>query len=566
MHRCLQTPDILSTIFESFSAAPIEPYDDLPPGFASLASLARTCKTFQVPAIRALWRDIPGIYVIACLFQPQALVLDNENRYDVSRSSPIDFGAFTARLSVYRHYVKSIGYPRTPEEGPTPKSLHTSVLYLLMECPIVSNPLFPNVYHVTIPCFKDSPLVSLFYPRLILGPSVRSLNLDTDDVMLEKADSPGEWYPDGDATQWDVIESALMQAAPTLCRLCIQMPERNAVAQPLERLHADRIVQHLSPSLTNIDLSAVIVMPATMMVIASLPTLAALAVALSDKNSQLVEDDHPLSLQFPALTSLRIVLEEDLDKHDFVARLDAPVMRNCAIAFRLVLDENEDCPVDTILNSFFQRTRQSLTHFAIDNQTADQYDWSIHSLKITPNILTQLSRCPNLAHLTVGPLAVLGQITDEDLLSAFSCWPKLETVCFSIGRCDPESLSLTAKGVYEAAKACPRLHYLALPCDFRVLSDASQDAELNHVLKIWSVCNSPIKSGTNVGLWLKSRFAGLQHLMFSNYARDLVFNSVALGFGNPWPSHKGDLIELTEWIQVQRVLREGSVNGMVVDR
>lgn len=176
-----------------------------------------------------------------------------------------------------------------------PKSLHTNILLLLLECfTIVPAPLFPNVSQVTIPCFKEFPMVSLFYPALVLGPSVRSIILVTDDSMDEKADSPGTWHPTTDETQWDLLESAMLRVAPQLRGLCIQMPDMNAGSQPLERPHLDRIAHHLSALLTNIDLSAVIVLPTTIMALASLPALSVLAIALAEKNSKLHQNLAPL--------------------------------------------------------------------------------------------------------------------------------------------------------------------------------------------------------------------------------------------------------------------------------
>jgi hypothetical protein len=67
MHQCLYTQEILARIFEEVSyrtAIENEHEDWKPPG---VVACARTCKTFHEPAIKIIWRELPGISIISYL-------------------------------------------------------------------------------------------------------------------------------------------------------------------------------------------------------------------------------------------------------------------------------------------------------------------------------------------------------------------------------------------------------------------------------------------------------------------------------------------------------------------
>ncbi|KAH6905501.1 hypothetical protein BKA70DRAFT_1504814 [Coprinopsis sp. MPI-PUGE-AT-0042] len=566
MHRCLQTSDTLLSIFELFLEIP-DDWEGVPPGFESLSSLAQTCKAFQDPAIRTLWRDIPGLYVIACLFPEKSLKLDRAKRY-IPASEPLDFEAFIARLSVYRHYVKSIGYSSPNIESEyTPESLHSGLLFLLLECTRIPTPLFPNAHHVTIPCLKDLPMVSWFYPPLVLGPSIRSISLHTDDVMVERKSPAAGWHPKGDARQWDVIESALLRTAPKLHSFSIDVPELEAGSELLERPQIDRIVQHLSIPVTKIVLPNVLISHASLVVLGSLPMLSFLDIVLGEKSQKVAESQNGSTLHFSSLDTLRVTVLNKVNKADFLAQLCGPVLRKCTISISRLLDEDEEIPLDDILDPFFQQDRQPLTHLTLSNDTANTVDWCLVPFRITARTLRLLSRCSSLTNLYVGHAALRDKITDEDLARAFSCWGRLESFSLMVeDRCDPDNHLLTAKGVYEAVKACSSLHRLVLPCDFRAVpSNLQGDGEPHRSLKRWNVCGSPIGTANDVGLWLKARFPGLQTLEFDNYPRSLISPVTAPSY-DIWPRHQEGLITLTQWILVRRVLHGETRANTELDR
>ncbi|KAH6905500.1 hypothetical protein BKA70DRAFT_1293312 [Coprinopsis sp. MPI-PUGE-AT-0042] len=565
MHRCLQIPDILQSIFESLAEPLTEDChcEGLPDGFVTLAWLARTCKVFQMPAIRALWREIPGLYVIAHLFPRKSLKIDRAERY--CAASSLNFEAFSARLSVYKRYVESIRGTAPKCEGHTAKSLHSSLLFLLLESTDVPAPLFPNAHHVTIPCLTDFPMESLLYPPLVIGPSVRSVLLDTDDAMVEKADPRADRHPRGDARQWDVINAALLRTAPRLSSFSVHISEPESVTVLLERPQIDLLVQRLSTGVTNIDISTVLVSTATLRAVSSLSMLSSLGIVIGRKDRRLAGSQHSLTLQFPALHTLRVVLPNEFDRPDVFAGLCAPLLRKCTIAFHFMLeDKNGQLPLDDVLDYFFKRDRRLLTQFIISNVTCNRVDWAMVPFEVTARTLRHLAKGTNLTKIIIDyvALSLRDKVTDDDLAHAFSCWNKLESFSMYLRKNKPGSLALTAQGVHNAIKACPKLRHLMLPCDFRTLSSTTSEvARPHHSLETWNVCSSPIDSAIDVGLWLRSRFPNLEELAFENHSRGLMLD---FDSHNIWLSYKEEAITLTQWVQVPKLL-EGAESDMEVD-
>jgi hypothetical protein len=432
---------------------------------------------------------------------------------------------------------------------------------MLLENASVPTPIFPNAKCVALPCFKTLPLLSLLYLPLILGPSITSVILDTDGLMLEKMDSPGNWYLNGDARQWDVVESALLGVAPQLHDFSIRLPapEEMVMNRRLEIPQVDSIVRHLSVALTEIYISSVLVSQATIVALGSLPVLSSFEVALGARNDRRGEAQQPLTLPFASLTTLLVVFEDELDRSDFLSSVEAPLLQELTVIFGMLFDHegHEEIVPDHILGSFFQCNRDSLTEFAMHSESTNIIDWAMLNIRVTTRTLQLLSRCQNLTKITVDLVSSREKdVGDDDLVQAFSCWPKLEVFFCRFSGYHPETPAFTARGVFEATKACPHLFSLHLSCDFRVIPDMTQDHEPNHVLKAWQVDSSPIECSTAVASWLERHFPELEDLDYSRFPRTYLLDAASKG-QDIWPTHKEPLIVLTSWIQVERKVRQG---------
>ena len=87
MHACLYITEVIGEIFRSLDEYA---YDEAIPTVVihrneaclrALAALARTCKTFQEPALNVLWRDIPDFFVLLRSFLPGNLLRYDEASY-----------------------------------------------------------------------------------------------------------------------------------------------------------------------------------------------------------------------------------------------------------------------------------------------------------------------------------------------------------------------------------------------------------------------------------------------------------------------------------------------------
>ena len=64
VHQCLLVPEIFGLVCEVL----VDDYNSRPPvqRSATLASLARTCRAFEGPALDVLWREIEGLRPLLC--------------------------------------------------------------------------------------------------------------------------------------------------------------------------------------------------------------------------------------------------------------------------------------------------------------------------------------------------------------------------------------------------------------------------------------------------------------------------------------------------------------------
>jgi hypothetical protein len=93
MHRCLRIYEILEHIFEDviYQTQNQRPFRDRP----SLLAVLKTCRSFSVPAMKLLWRDLSTILPLI-LTMPEDLVEVEE----LDQSSPFAPRTVVSRLSL----------------------------------------------------------------------------------------------------------------------------------------------------------------------------------------------------------------------------------------------------------------------------------------------------------------------------------------------------------------------------------------------------------------------------------------------------------------------------------
>jgi hypothetical protein len=160
MHRCLQISEILLGVFELVFTS-WECYSDL-------ARLARTCRSFQGPAIVLLWREQPSLLPLVMCFPREILDFSEtvDDDYAVTTVVCLQFACLLYAGSVASLEFQFQKFVKTPSvqdwERPSfyvkhirevskaefsniyPYELHASVFRTLLEsCP--STPLLPNL-------------------------------------------------------------------------------------------------------------------------------------------------------------------------------------------------------------------------------------------------------------------------------------------------------------------------------------------------------------------------------------------------------------------------------------
>ncbi|KIK77603.1 hypothetical protein PAXRUDRAFT_834947 [Paxillus rubicundulus Ve08.2h10] len=177
MHRCLLVNEIVCLIFEF-----IKEWDEYPPqdgeskwshteGKRTLASLARTCRTFKEPALDALWMKLDSL-------DPLIRVLPR--RMWAKRRWPLAVQTFVREKHwlTFNRYAKRVKFLNGPCWQLLPCVQH-SVISALAKFPEASLPLLPNLSELVWSECKMSniiePGVSLL--KYFAGPGVTNVSL-----------------------------------------------------------------------------------------------------------------------------------------------------------------------------------------------------------------------------------------------------------------------------------------------------------------------------------------------------------------------------------------------------
>ncbi|KAH6905492.1 hypothetical protein BKA70DRAFT_1293300 [Coprinopsis sp. MPI-PUGE-AT-0042] len=496
VHRCLQIPDLLLNIFEALLERPNEVFR--PPSLATLAVLARTCKAFQLAAIRTLWREIPGLWVLSCLFPAGSVELNRGGQYVFARFLNKDeiWKGFSERLKVYRAHVRIVLHDWRQQ-------LHASVLHSFRQREDVPIPLFPNAVNASIPCLIEAPLESIFYPAVVLSQTLRSVTLITNDFMTSA--EPLGIQPKGATELWDAIQRRISPFAPSF----------QSFLHPslLSRHQIDDILLQLSSVVTNVDIWTVSIGPAALLALSRLTQLEKLAVSIGARSDLVPEDQRRPSLAFPELTDIQVNILDEASGTSFLGQLCAPRLASCTMSFMLP-NRFSDLPIETFLGAFSQHDHKDLTHLTINDSFKMNWDNGSFAFIVTYQSLRHLSPCRSLVKIDIFPSASPDSLHDEELAMALSSWPKLEELHLGKTECTqheiPDEVRVTAGGVSRAVKNCPRLRSLTLQCDFRQLMNTSAVDEGHPTLSSWNVVNSPIASGKATGRWLKANFPALR--------------------------------------------------------
>ncbi|KAH6876662.1 hypothetical protein BKA70DRAFT_1207960 [Coprinopsis sp. MPI-PUGE-AT-0042] len=536
MHRCLYIQEILSNIFEELSHMLAATADKEEWNPSPVAPLARTCKTFHQLAIKIIWRDIPGIFVISHLMLNSMYTL----KCGVVRLKVTVFpNKFINRLKKYGPLVKRIRI----FSDYNMRSFHPSVLLALNSSPAIPSPLFPKLEQVELSCYAEDPMEALLAPAVILGSSsLTEVDIFTDDEMEE--DASGHLTPKSDGTQWEAFANRLVPFAHQLQRFSLHI--NRGCADIVDTPPLVRLCSAFSDSMVDLHVRCIQLPYTAIASLADLSHLATLRLTVNDQNCGASIASTSARLAFPALLDLSVTTMSITSGRTFFSGIDAGHLEALKIQVTLLDDEEawEEDSLSSLLEPLGKwKCTRTLSEVRIDSQKS-------HAFTVKDATFRTLATLRNITDLRIFPCS--HSLSDKGLLVAFSSWNHLRHLSlrrYSGGLL--QSLTLSLAGVHKALQHCPQLTRLDLECDFRELPSSTSPHQVHRQLACWHVDCSPIANGQEFAEWAKKHYPKLRE--FDYFPR--LRQRIAANFDGTWESSRQAMVYLDQWNDVPRLLK-----------
>ncbi|KAJ7466163.1 hypothetical protein B0H11DRAFT_1869859 [Mycena galericulata] len=486
MHQSLRIPEIVSLICEELLNGAEQDLHCLNPDTSqTLAALARTCKTFQNPALDVLWSSqTTFMNVLDCMpgeiWHWQDDPEPGEEKVVLTRPVlPVhwDRPLFYSRRVKFFTFNTSHSYPDTP-----------AVYETLRTC-LPPGPLFPNIESIEWES-SDAALFSHF--RLFVGPRLTRLSLG------------------------DCQSIGHLSSLPSLAAEC-----------PLLRDFSITCSKGLSGRCESVSFLVRGLNHLRTLYVPCLDTAALQHLAqLPEFDSLVLADQSPLgsSSTLPATSEELSLAWDDLD----MTVTDIHAVSEILVALRQ--------PLLFCLSVKFPRNTPANTIAECYNTVAANCDQdSLKSLSInSENPLTNMPASPVLVDpvrsQTLLPLFMFGHLTRVDLSAPVGfdlddaaaadmahAWPRITSLTLGAIHSMHVPSRMTLCALLSFAKFCPRLRHLELQLDATVVPkwDAQKSDEKRprqKTLTYLDVLNSPVGTPLAVAAFLSSTFPKLRIL------------------------------------------------------
>ncbi|KAH6912243.1 hypothetical protein BKA70DRAFT_1184870 [Coprinopsis sp. MPI-PUGE-AT-0042] len=538
MHPCLKIPEILSNIFsDAWCAQP------------TLARLARTCKIFHEPAIRQLWRKLPGFHPILKLLPENVVSRDTNLNECFDTVETFEWNECQglkpcfARMKYYGSHVRRLDWVRC-NHYLRRFSVHHSVFRKLSEHRDFRRPLFPNLKEVVLPYAQYDPLVAVFYPSLVLSPSVQTIHVEADEYKLVDAE---EIYADITNHYWMALFGRLRMVAPALRQFKILSAGFHDSFFLLGKLGAfQQIADRFSSAMTCLKLSSLILDGETLVSLrqSNLAALTNLSISAFKRSARLPSPSHT-TLALPSLERLSIRIASFGTCVAILNLLDAPKLKKLKLKAYMGWDEDDG----TVFNNYdpqplFHALQAKGMHEHLEMlhlkknwiEPDDEWTWWVycneHRFIVTPETVGPLQPFFKMTSLIISPCDT-SQFDDGALASMFGSWPRLEECILSDETFHSTPPLLTIAGVHFALQQVPLLKSLTLRFDGKVIPDDGrlESCSLPHPsLQTLDVCSSTISttsSGDPFAAWLQRcypKLATVSSLTRYRSAMDSVYD------------------------------------------
>ena len=491
MHRCLETPELIVSIFSEVA-------EDDESGCASLAVLARTCQAFKNPALDALWRTQTSLMPLVNLFPAKGegdqevclqLLTLHCLSLKLSKSPQISMSEWF-RIVPYASRVKSFVMYVDDE---LPHIWHA----LAMSRPDSTPFLFPNLRHLS---WVENGIWTSFI-RLVLPPTLIRLELDSiwsaSDTMHVRVHevtsltesilrSLGHFYPS--LQQFSLLGGLDIPSRPSFIDALSQLVN-------LRRLILDRV-----PS------------PAAFV---HMNRLEYLVISRHD------EDPEKLSTPV-VLPSLREFKFRG-NQLSWVTSFLSSIHSEChleTVEIMVYLDEEQVLPSWTgLLKALGCCDSHTLTSVTVgDRRFSDQDYHPEHCHPADQEAISPLFALSNLIHLKLLPHQGF-DIDDETLRQISLAFPHLRSL--ELGRLMSSwtiPSRITLVGLIPLIANCPQLHRLCIVIDATIIPDACISIPTpNTILKTLEVGCSRISDPVDVAAFLMDLFPNVTRIVHGWY-------------------------------------------------
>ncbi|KAG1816159.1 uncharacterized protein BJ212DRAFT_1481232 [Suillus subaureus] len=429
----------------------------------SLPALASTCRKFEHPALKVLWRNLDSVIpLVNCL--PRGL-FGSEHGCIILQKPPD--GKAWDTLFKYASCVHSI----TMTELYSSANLQTEALSLIMlACPSTPASFFPKLHKLTL--YDDGTRFTAEFLRMAFVPSLVELNL-----QIPSTSSPAL-----------IVLSSLGTFCPHLQRMTVKVTR---TTDNLLRKISPFIIQSVSQlhHLHTLSLRALQSLSLDLTASSSWDTLSQVQLPGFQDLKLLNISTRTIEHASNFFRSLQIVRSRGIS-FDFTPQLAGSSASGSAMLSRFLTILQEKC----------------------DNDKLESFSL-IHSRKKMPTesgIFTSLHAFRNLTQLVIEEGYNIS-MSDEELCQFVKTWPKLQVL--KLSNCNTTTLP-TFHGLIRLLPLCPALTSLSLVIDATKLDGIDLKCPggglCNKHLKLLALGASPVRSPIKVAVILSGLFPSLE--------------------------------------------------------
>ena len=510
VHRCLLVPELFRLVCEVLTHG----YKTRPSSvqwLVTLASLARTCRAFEGPALDVLWHDIEGLRPLLCtmpsdLFEMKA----KDSRFNVLVWLRIQI--YVSGIILILSDPKCLRRPillsdltRLPSYAQRIRKVHVGsksfvdveVLQALSMATLHMKPLLPNLedlswYYGHITKKVEWSMFQCIY--LFFSPKLTTLSITLYNT-LDSACPPS-------------ILSGLLNSCPALKNLTFLFRSSNSKSR---RDISSVICQwNWLQSLTVNDLTQ-----EALKHLATISSLRTLSLNSLEDLTRSYDQHLPIVMRNP--TSGYPALQ--------ISSISCRTM-DAAIAFVQLLSsspvENLDIQVVDLCyprqwRELFHTISRHIYHSSLEELILQESGNALDPPKaLYSDIgLEALTVFTNLQDVDIQPTFGI-QLTSDTVNRLADAWPK---IChLELGNTYPSSRSpiIKTEDLTPFAQRCPKLEYLGIVFDAQNVQLRSSPGLFNNTLTTLSVADSPINAPVIVSAFLSDIFPRIESIIFEN--------------------------------------------------